>query len=126
MSAFSFFVQKKILSIIDFYLQVSNTHSRMEKDFGLINKTVEFLKKYQHELSVDANQLYQNTPIRWNNLKTKISLAKQNLGPTIQEESPSILKVIIIIIIIIIIILILVSLSHQHYLVVFLWILSDS
>jgi hypothetical protein len=31
--------------------------------------------------------------VRWNALKTRVSLAKQQLGPKIQKESAQILKV---------------------------------
>ncbi|CAH2222789.1 Hypothetical predicted protein [Pelobates cultripes] len=39
------------------------------------------------ELSADCEVLFKTMPARWNNMKTKVSLAKQRLGPRIQQEA---------------------------------------
>nr|KAG5694043.1 hypothetical protein BaRGS_025622 [Batillaria attramentaria] len=48
------------------------------------------LKKYGQILPEKTQYLFSAAPGRWSNLKTKVSLAKQRLGPRIQEESASI------------------------------------
>jgi dynein heavy chain len=49
-------------------------------------------REYMYMYTV-KQQLFTAAPGRWNNLKTKVSLAKQRLGPRIQEESVSITQV---------------------------------
>lgn len=61
--------------------------------FAAMHRTVLLLKKYNQFLPADTQALFQAAPVRWNNLKTKVSLAKQRLGPRIQEESERITKV---------------------------------
>ena len=65
----------------------------MDGQFTAMNRTVILLKKYSQALPNHTQALYEAAPGRWNNLKTKVSLAKQRLGPRIQEESASITKV---------------------------------
>lgn len=65
----------------------------MEIKFELMKKTLALLKKYeQYEVSELENK-FNGTPLRWNNLKSKVTQAKQRLGPTIQEEFKVIIKV---------------------------------
>lgn len=63
----------------------------MEIKFELIKRTLKLLKKYQRFDVAELETKFNNTPIRWANLKSKVTLAKQRLGPTIQEESKSII-----------------------------------
>ena len=58
-----------------------------------MHRTVLLLKKYNQSLPDHTQNLFNAAPGRWNNLKTKVSLAKQRLGPRIQEESERITKV---------------------------------
>ena len=66
----------------------------MDGKFSVMQRTVQLLKRYGQKLPAGTQQLFSAAPGRWNNLKTKVSLAKQRLGPRIQEESDSITKVI--------------------------------
>ena len=61
--------------------------------FAAMHRTVLLLKKYNQSLPDHTQNLFNAAPGRWNNLKTKVSLAKQRLGPRIQEESERITKV---------------------------------
>lgn len=65
----------------------------MEIKFELMKRTLSLLKKYKRVDVIDLESKFNNTPIRWTNLKSKVTLAKQRLGPTIQEESQNITEV---------------------------------
>ena len=65
----------------------------MDGKFAAMHRTVLLLKKYGQKLPDKTQQLFKAAPSRWNNLKTKVSLAKQRLGPRIQEESVRITQV---------------------------------
>ena len=65
----------------------------MDVKFAAMHRTVLLLKKYNQSLPDETQELFNAAPGRWNNLKTKVSLAKQRLGPRIQEESDRITKV---------------------------------
>ncbi len=65
----------------------------MDGKFAAMHRTVLLLKKYGQILAEKTQFLFNAAPGRWNNLKTKVSLAKQRLGPRIQEESASITQV---------------------------------
>ena len=73
--------------------QVSAQQSEMDGKFAAMHRTVVLLKKYGQKLPEQTSQLFNAAPSRWNNLKTKVSLAKQRLGPRIQEESVRITQV---------------------------------
>lgn len=73
--------------------QVSAQQLEMDGKFAAMNRTVLLLKKYSQTLPDKTQALFSSAPTRWNNLKTKVSLAKQRLGPRIQEESASITQV---------------------------------
>ncbi len=64
----------------------------MEVKFELIKRTLKLLKKYERFDVADLEAKFNSTPIRWTNLKSKVTLAKQRLGPTIQEESKLIIQ----------------------------------
>ena len=61
-----------------------NVNGLLQQICTVMKKTVELLNKYGEELTPDLTELFEKAPERWNNLKTKVSLAKQRLGPTIQ------------------------------------------
>ena len=65
----------------------------MDGKFTAMKRTVLLVKKYGQTLPPQTQSLYDQAPQRWSNLKTKVSLAKQRLGPRIQEESEGISKV---------------------------------
>jgi hypothetical protein len=65
----------------------------MDGRFTAMHRTVLLLKKYGQKLPEKTQGLFSAAPGRWNNLKTKVSLAKQRLGPRIQEESVRITQV---------------------------------
>jgi dynein heavy chain len=68
----------------------------MEVKFELMKRTLNLLKKYKRFDVIDLEAKFNTTPIRWTNLKSKVTLAKQRLGPTIQEEAKTIIEVILI------------------------------
>ena len=65
----------------------------MDGKFAAMHRTVLLVKKYEQKLPDSTQRLFDAAPARWNNLKTKVSLAKQRLGPRIQEESEVITQV---------------------------------
>ncbi len=62
----------------------------MDSSFTAMRNTVSLLNKYGHGLPEQTEQLFEATPARWNSLRTKVSLAKQRLGPRIQEQTDTI------------------------------------
>lgn len=80
-------------SCVVIFYQVSAQQSEMDGKFAAMHRTVLLLKKYGQRLPDKTQQLFNAAPSRWNNLKTKVSLAKQRLGPRIQEESVRITQV---------------------------------
>ena len=74
-------------------LQVSAQQQEMEGKFAAMHRTVLLVKKYGQRLDGGTQRLFDGAPGRWNSLKTKVSLAKQRLGPRIQVESDHITKV---------------------------------
>ena len=75
------------MKIMRMFNEVSSKHQEMEVKFELMKRTLNLLKKYNRFDVIDLESKFNNTPIRWTNLKSKITLAKQRLGPTIQEEA---------------------------------------
>ncbi|XP_056412427.1 uncharacterized protein LOC130355786 isoform X2 [Hyla sarda] len=67
--------------------EVSSKQVEMEVQFSVLQKTVTLLEKHQISLPAESDVLYRTMPARWNNMKTKVSLAKQRLGPRIQQEA---------------------------------------
>ena len=65
----------------------------MEGKFTAMHRTVLLVEKYGQSLPDSTKSLFDGAPARWNNLKTKVALAKQRLGPRIQEEHDVITKV---------------------------------
>jgi len=49
-----------------------------------MQRTVDLLEKYEMKLPNETQEMFRSAPDRWNHLKTKVSLAKQRLGPRIQ------------------------------------------
>ncbi|XP_033641711.1 dynein beta chain, flagellar outer arm-like [Asterias rubens] len=80
------------MKMMRIFNEVSAKQQEMDGQFTAMNRTVLLLKKYAQALPDRTKGLYDAAPGRWNNLKTKVSLAKQRLGPRIQEESASITK----------------------------------
>ncbi|ELU01784.1 hypothetical protein CAPTEDRAFT_107783 [Capitella teleta] len=72
--------------------EVSAQQQEMDSKFTAMHRTVLLVKKYGQKLPPSTQGLFDAAPARWNSLKTKVSLAKQRLGPRIQEESESISK----------------------------------
>eukprot|EP00057_Strongylocentrotus_purpuratus_P006394 XP_011660868.1 PREDICTED: dynein beta chain, flagellar outer arm [Strongylocentrotus purpuratus] len=80
------------MKMMRIFNEVSAKQQEMDGQFTAMNRTVLLLKKYGQALPERTKSLYDAAPGRWNNLKTKVSLAKQRLGPRIQGESASITK----------------------------------
>ena len=72
---------------------MSAQQQEMDGKFSAMQKTVLLVKKYGHKLPETTQRLFDAGPGRRSNLRTKVSLAKQRLGPRIQEESDRITKV---------------------------------
>lgn len=65
----------------------------MEVQFAILQKTVSLLGKHEMILPSECEVLYRTMPACWNTMKTKVSLAKQRLGPRIQQEADIVSKV---------------------------------
>ncbi|XP_056010102.1 uncharacterized protein LOC125667097 [Ostrea edulis] len=75
------------MKMMRLFNEVSAQQLEMDGRFTAMHRTVLLLKKYGQKLPEKTQGLFSAAPSRWNNLKTKVSLAKQRLGPRIQEES---------------------------------------
>ncbi|CAF0814108.1 unnamed protein product [Brachionus calyciflorus] len=80
------------MKIMRMFNEVSSKQQEMEVKFELMKRTLNLLKKYKRLEVVDLEAKFNSTPVRWTNLKSKVTLAKQRLGPTIQEESKVIIE----------------------------------
>ena len=65
----------------------------MDSQFVAMRRTVTLICDYGHKLPNNIQTLFDGAPTRWNNLKSKVSLAKQRLGPRIQQEANNITQV---------------------------------
>ena len=72
---------------------MSAQQHKMDGKFAAMHRTVILVKKYGQKLPDTTEVLFEAAPHRWNNLRTKVSLAKQRLGPRIQSQSDHITKV---------------------------------
>ena len=84
---------RNFLKIEIFLQKVSSKQQEMEIKFELMKKTLALLKKYEEHEVTELENKYNGTPLRWTNLKSKVTQAKQRLGPTIHEEFRVITKV---------------------------------
>lgn len=80
------------MKIMRMFNEVSSKQQEMEVKFELMKRTLNLLKKYKRLDVIDLEAKFNSTPVRWTNLKSKVTLAKQRLGPTIQEESKVIIE----------------------------------
>ena len=78
------------MKLMRLFNEVSAQQQDMDHKFSAMHRTVELLVRYNQELPKRTEQLLQAAPGRWNNLKTKVFLAKQRLMPRIQEEMETI------------------------------------
>lgn len=77
--------------------EVAAKQQDMEVKFANIRQMADVLQVYGYTLPQHTQGLYDTLPNRWSSLKSKVLLAKQRLGPRIQEESARINKVLILI-----------------------------
>ncbi|XP_075707241.1 uncharacterized protein LOC142741794 [Rhinoderma darwinii] len=75
------------MKMMRLFNEVSSNQVEMEVQFTVLQKTVTLLGKHQMPLPTESEVLYRTMPARWNSMKTKVSLAKQRLGPRIQQEA---------------------------------------
>ncbi|XP_075053831.1 uncharacterized protein LOC142139871 [Mixophyes fleayi] len=75
------------MRMMHLFNEVSSKQAEMEVQFIVLQRTVTLLGKHEMALPADSEVLYKSMPARWNSMKTKVSLAKQRLGPRIQQEA---------------------------------------
>ncbi|XP_068122143.1 uncharacterized protein [Hyperolius riggenbachi] len=75
------------MKMMRLFNEVSSKQVEMEVQFTVLQKTVSLLAKHEMTLPTDCEILYKTMAARWNSMKTKVSLAKQRLGPRIQQEA---------------------------------------
>jgi dynein heavy chain len=80
------------MKIMRMFNKVSSKQQEMEIKFELMKKTLVLLKKHDEFEIHELEKKFNSTPLRWSNLKSKVTQAKQRLGPTIQEEFNSIVQ----------------------------------
>uniref|UniRef100_A0A8C5WK28 Dynein heavy chain n=1 Tax=Leptobrachium leishanense TaxID=445787 RepID=A0A8C5WK28_9ANUR len=80
------------MKMMRLFNEVSAKQVEMDVQFIMLQKTVTLTGKYGMELPADVEVLFKTMPARWNNMKTKVSLAKQRLGPRIHLEADRVTK----------------------------------
>ncbi|KAI0240665.1 Dynein heavy chain 9, axonemal [Lamellibrachia satsuma] len=80
------------MKMMRLFNEVSAQQHKMEGKFAAMHRTVLLVKKYGQKLPEATETLFEAAPHRWNSLRTKVSLAKQRLGPRIQSQSDHITK----------------------------------
>ena len=58
-----------------------------------MKEMIEVLEKYGQQLPTKTQEFYEAAPVRWNNLKMKVSQAKKKLGPRIQAQHKDVAEV---------------------------------
>ncbi|XP_018424228.1 PREDICTED: dynein beta chain, flagellar outer arm-like [Nanorana parkeri] len=80
------------MKMMRLFNEVSSKQAEMEVQFAILQKTESLLGKHDMTLPSECEVLYKTMPARWNTMKTKVSLAKQRLGPRIQQEADIVSK----------------------------------
>ncbi|XP_053561397.1 uncharacterized protein LOC128652486 [Bombina bombina] len=80
------------MKMMRLFNEVSSKQVEMEVQFTVLQKTVTLIEKHDAVLPAESEVLFRTMPSRWNSLKTKVSLAKQRLGPRIQQEAEGVTK----------------------------------
>ena len=74
-------------------IQVSAQQTGMDSKFAAMHRTVLLVRKYEQKLPDQTEIMFECAPTRWTNLRTKVSMAKQRLGPRIKSQTDRITKV---------------------------------
>ncbi|XP_075240849.1 dynein beta chain, ciliary-like isoform X3 [Convolutriloba macropyga] len=82
----------EIMRIMHIFNEVSSQHAELDSKFTAMQRTVSLVKKHGlgnqgSELPKEVQKAFSTAPQRWNMLKSKVSLAKQRLTPTIHNQS---------------------------------------
>ncbi|KAE8625049.1 hypothetical protein XENTR_v10006145 [Xenopus tropicalis] len=75
------------MKMMRLFNKVSAKQVEMDVQFAVLQRTVTLLAKHGTQLPPESDVLFRTMPARWNSMKTKVSLAKQRLGPRIQQEA---------------------------------------
>ncbi|XP_018102433.1 dynein beta chain, flagellar outer arm [Xenopus laevis] len=75
------------MKMMRLFNKVSAKQVEMDVQFAVLQRTVTLLAKHSTQLPPESDVLFRTMPARWNSMKTKVSLAKQRLGPRIQQEA---------------------------------------
>lgn len=78
------------MKLMRLFNSVAAKQADMDAKFAAMHRTVLLVKKYGYHLPKATFDLFDAAPSRWASLKTKVSLAKQRLGPRIQQQSATI------------------------------------
>ncbi|KAM4795913.1 dynein axonemal heavy chain 9-like [Rhinophrynus dorsalis] len=80
------------MKMMRLFNEVSAKQVEMDVQFAVLQRTVTLLGKHDTQLPTESEVLFRTMPARWNSMKTKVSLAKQRLGPRIQQEADRVIR----------------------------------
>ncbi|XP_057302207.1 uncharacterized protein LOC130636487 isoform X2 [Hydractinia symbiolongicarpus] len=81
------------MKLMRIFNEVSKQQVEIDNKFIAMKRTINLLEKYGQTLPEKTQHFYNAAPGRWDNLKMKVNQAKQVLGPKIQAEESSVIKV---------------------------------
>ena len=79
------------MKLIELFNSVTNKQEEFDTKFGSVKKTVNILHKYKFD--IEKEEFFRACPSRWSNLRAKVVLAKQRIGPKMQVRSEQISQV---------------------------------
>ncbi|KAL5499629.1 hypothetical protein EMCRGX_G011081 [Ephydatia muelleri] len=78
------------MKLMEIFNKVNTQQAEMDTKFGALHRAVIMLDKFGHPLSGATRELFVGAPQRWSNLKKRVALGKQRIGPRIQASGSTI------------------------------------
>ncbi len=78
------------MRLMSVFNSITAKQVEMDTKFGAVHRAVLILDKFGHPLPHTASELFASVPQRWSNLKKRVTLGKQRVGPRIQANEQTI------------------------------------
>ncbi len=78
------------MRIMSVFNRVNAEQVEMDTKFGAVHRAVLMLDKFGYPLSHTAREQFTSAPQSWSNLKKRVALGKQKIGPRIQANGETI------------------------------------
>ena len=78
------------MRLMSIFNRVNAQQVEMDTKFGAVHRAMLMLDKFGYPLSMVTREQFTNAPQRWSNLKKRMALGKQRIGPRIQSNGETI------------------------------------